>query len=70
MVLNISRDDVLAVMPHPVLTKISGEPTYQGMKTWKKEMSANLISVKTPPTWGQGKGMLGDIQDPPRLPCP
>ena len=64
MVFNISRDDVLAVMPHPVLTKISGEPSYQNMKVWKKEMSANLISVKMPADWGRGKGMLGELQDP------
>ena len=64
MVTTISRDDVLAVMPHPILTKISGEPTYQNMKTWKKEMSSNLISVCMPVAWEQTKGLLGELQDP------
>ena len=41
-----------------------GEPTYPGMKKWKRQMNANLISVKTPQTWGQGKGHLGLLQDP------
>ena len=27
-------------------------------------MSSNLISVKIPRAWGQGKGMLGALQDP------
>ena len=61
---SISRDDVLAVMPYPFLTNISGEPTYQNMKQRKKEMSSNLISLKMPQAWGQGKGILGALQDP------
>jgi hypothetical protein len=64
MVATISRDAVLAVMPCPVLTKISGEPTYQAMKTWHKEMSSNLISVRMPTDWGRDKGLLGELQDP------
>ena len=60
---SVSRDDVLGLMPYPVLTKISGEPTYQNMKVWKKEMNANLIAVETPLIWGRGKGMLGELQD-------
>jgi len=63
MTSTVSRDDVLAVMPNPVLTKISGEPTYQDMKRWKKEMSSNLISVQMPIAWGRGKGLLGELQD-------
>ena len=63
MASTISRDDVLGVMPHPVLTKISGEPTYQDMKKWKKEMSSNLIAVRMPVLWGRGKGLLGELQD-------
>jgi hypothetical protein len=64
MVSPVSRDDVLAVMPNPILTKISGEPTYQNMKKWKKEISSNLISVRMPANWGQNKGLLGELQDP------
>ena len=64
MVVTISRDDVLAVMPFQVLTKISGEPTYRAMKKWQKEMSSNLISVRMPTDWGRDKGLLGKLQDP------
>ena len=65
MVATISRDDVLAVMPFQVLTKIHGEPTYQNMKIWRKEMSSNLIAVRMPTDWGRNKGLLGELQDPP-----
>jgi hypothetical protein len=64
MVATVSRDDVLAVMPFPTLTRITGEPTYQDMKKWRKEMSSNLISVRMPVIWGQNKGLLGELQDP------
>ena len=60
---SISRADVLALMPYPILTKVVGEPTYQAMKQWKKEMSSNLISVSMPADWGRGKGLLGELQD-------
>ena len=60
---SISRADVLALMPFPILTKVDGEPTYQAMKQWKKEMSSNLISVSMPADWGRGKGLLGELQD-------
>ena len=60
----VSRDDVLAVMPHPVLTRIPGEPTYQAMKHWKKEMQSNLLKVSMPDNWGRGKGLIGELQDP------
>ena len=63
MASTISRDDVLAVMQNPILTKISGEPTYQDMKRWKKEMSSNLLAVEMPDDWGRGKGLLGELQD-------
>ena len=35
---NVSRDDVLAVMTHKVINKISGEPTYSAMRTWFKKI--------------------------------
>ena len=60
-----SRVDVLAVMPNQTCTKIVGEPTYQGMMNWKREINANLIAVKMPIAWGRGKGLLGSFQDPP-----
>ena len=59
----ISRDEVLALFPNPILTHISGEPTYQNMNLWKKEMAVNLLAVKTPDEWGRGKGLLGELQD-------
>ena len=65
MVATISRDDALAVMPFQVLTKILGEPTYQNMKIWRKEMSSNLIAVRIPTDWRRNKGLLGELQDPP-----
>ena len=46
------------VMPYKVLTPISGEPTYKNMKLMKKELRANLISVKTPTDWSRGKGFI------------
>ena len=55
---NVSRDDVLTVMPHKVINKISGEPTYSAMRTWFKQICTNLIAVKTPQDWGRGKGHL------------
>ena len=64
MATTISKDDVLGVMPHKVLTPIAGEPTYKNTKLMKKEMSANLIDVKNLFDWGRGKGLLGTFQDP------
>ena len=61
---DVSRDDVFALMPHQIIDKIVGEPTYPGMKKWKNQMNANLIAVKTPRAWGRGKGHLGLLQDP------
>ena len=38
--------------------------TYQDMKIrWKKEMSANLITLWMPEDGGRGKGLLGELQD-------
>ena len=59
---NVSRDDVFALMLHKVIDKMVGEPTYPGINKWKKKMNANLIAVKTPQTWGRGKGNLGLLQ--------
>ena len=80
---NISQDDVLTVMPHKVINKIYGEPTYLAMRTWPKQICTNLISVKTPQDWGRRKvhlGMLqalavfhagnGDLNTPPPQPTP
>ena len=55
----ISREAVLALMPHQTLTKISGEPTHAAMKRLEKELAANLIAVECP--WGNGHGYLGEL---------
>ena len=51
-------------MPHQTIGKVDGEPTFSQMKKWQKQMSANLIAVKTPTDWGRGKFHLGILQDP------
>jgi hypothetical protein len=53
----ISREAVLALMPHQSLMKISGEPTHTAMKKLEKELAANLIAVECP--WGHG--YLGEL---------
>ena len=55
----ISREAVLALMPHQTLTKINGEPTHTAMKKLEKELAANLIAVESP--WGLGRGYLGEL---------
>ena len=57
-------NNVLAVMPHKVINKISGEPTYSAMLTWFKQIFMSLIAVKIPQDWGRGKGNLGILQAP------
>lgn len=58
----VSREDVLALMPHKALTRIDGEPTHKSIKNLEKELGANLIAVPCP--WGVQKGHLGILQDP------
>ena len=61
---DVSRDDVFVLMPHQIIDKIVGKPTYPDMKKWKNQMNANLIAVKTPQTWGRIKGHIVILQDP------
>ena len=61
---DVSRDDVFVFMPHQIIIKMVGKPTYPGMKKRKKLMNANLTAVKTPQTWGRRKGHIGHLQDP------
>ena len=61
---NVLRDNLLAVMPHKVIQKILGEPTYLAMRTWFKKICTNLIAVKTPQDWRRGKSHLGMLQSP------
>ena len=64
MVVEVSREDVLALMPHKRLTRVSGEPTHLAVKKAEHELSTNLLAVESPFAWGQGKGYLGIIQSP------
>ena len=57
----VTRESVLALMPHHTLTKINGEPTHSAVKKLEKELGSNLIAVPCP--WGRRKGHLGILQD-------
>eukprot|EP00804_Cyclotella_cryptica_P012561 CCRYP_014711-RA/>CCRYP_014711-RA protein AED:0.61 eAED:0.33 QI:0/-1/0/1/-1/1/1/0/407 len=57
--IKVSREDVLALMPHKTLTRIIGEPTYAAVRKLKHELGANLTAVKV--SWGHGKGLLGEL---------
>ena len=57
----VTRESVLALMPHNTLTKIDGEPTHKSMNKLEKELGSNLIAVPCP--WGRNKGHLGILQD-------
>ena len=61
---NVSWDDVLVVMPHKLINKILGEPTYSAMHTWFNQICTDLITVETPQDCGRGKGHLGMLQAP------
>ena len=61
---NVWWDNILAVMPHKFILKISSEPTYLAMRTWFKKICTNLIAVETPQYWGRGKGYLCMLQAP------
>ena len=58
----VSRDDLLALVPFKNLDKIIGTPTFENMIILRKQLGANLIAVDCP--WGQQKGQLGLLQDP------
>ena len=58
----VSREDVLALMPFKNLDKILGTPTFENMIILRKQLGANLIAVDCP--HGQQKGQLGLLQDP------
>ena len=58
----VTREAVLALMPHQTLTKMTGEPTHAALKKLEKELAANLIAVNCP--WGLGHGYLGELLPP------
>ena len=51
-------------MPHKVINKILGEPTYSAMRNWFKKFCTNLIAVETSQYWVRGQGHLGMLQAP------
>ncbi|HSN24444.1 MAG TPA: hypothetical protein VLS45_09830, partial [Methylomicrobium sp.] len=55
----ISREAVMALMPHQTLTKIIGEPTHAATKKLERELAANLIAVDC--SWGINRGHLGEL---------
>jgi hypothetical protein len=58
----VSADSIKAQMPHPVLTRVLGEPTHKQLKLILSELTANLMAVFCP--WGHNKGHLGLLQNP------
>ena len=51
----LKADQLLAVFPHPVLTKILGKPTLEIITLQKSEHNGNLASVKS----NLGDGLTG-----------
>ena len=43
----LNADQLLAVFPHPVLTKIVGEPTLESLSRQQSEHNGNLASIKS-----------------------
>ena len=51
----LNADQLLAVFPHPVLTKIVGEPTLESTTLQQSENNGNLASIKS----NLGDGLTG-----------
>ena len=58
----VSADSIMAQMPHPMLTRVLGEPTHKQIHMVIRELTANLMAVSCPR--GHNKGHLGLQQDP------
>jgi hypothetical protein len=58
----MSTNSIKALMPHPVLTHVLGEPTHKQLILILRKVTANLMAVSCP--WGHNKGHLGLLQDP------
>ena len=58
----VSRKDILAIMPFKVLGKILVTPMFAKMIELRKQLGANLISAKSP--WVRDKEQLDLLQDP------
>ena len=48
----LNADQLLAVFPHPVLTKIIGEPNLARITLQQSEHNGNLVSINQ--TWEMG----------------
>ena len=44
----VSREDIIALMPFKVLDKTLGTPKFVKMKELRKQLGANLIAVVSP----------------------
>ena len=51
----LNADQLLAVLPHPVLTKIVGEPNLASITLQQSEHNGNLASIKS----NLGNGLTG-----------
>ena len=51
----LNADQLLAVFPHPVLTKIVGEPNLESITLQQSEHNGNLASIKS----NLGDGLTG-----------
>ena len=51
----LNADQLLALFPHPVLTKIVGEPTLERITLQQSEHNGNLASIKS----NLGDGLTG-----------
>ena len=45
--MTLNAEQILAVFPHPTLTKIVGEPTLESLTLMQEEHNSNLVSFKT-----------------------
>jgi hypothetical protein len=52
----ISAKGIRAQMPHPILTRVFGEPTHKQVKMVIHKLSTNLMAIFCP--WGHSKGHL------------
>ena len=43
----LNAEQLLEVFPHPVLTKILGEPTFESITLQQSEHNGNLASIKS-----------------------
>lgn len=57
----VTCESVLTLMPHHTLTGVDGKPTHKIIKKLEKELGSNLIAALCP--WGHNEGHLGILHD-------